>query len=284
MKIEDNTFRQLYIDLTHRCNMSCNICYAVNRNLPDITVEYIDEVCRKLPKTVIFRLLGGEPTLNENLFEIIETIHKYRHMVSLITNGKKLADFNYAKELKKVLPYGISISFDGGWYHKEIYNKINGEDCKFKFEALENLHKLNFRRVAVCGILIRDLNDDFLIPDLLSLAKKYEKTVKWIHVRSMAKYGKWIDTIPYKLPEMKNLLNKYVKLEKLKERPLVPECKGCPGCYRASMDNYQEISLIDFTPELCIVRGQVLQNYTIIPHFENMEEYKNVRDYSNNCK
>jgi len=36
---QDNTFTNIVIDLTHRCNMECANCYIPNRNIPDLEVD-----------------------------------------------------------------------------------------------------------------------------------------------------------------------------------------------------------------------------------------------------
>ena len=59
---EDNTFNLLMVDLTHRCNMECANCYLPNREIPDMDVDKLYEFLNKLPKRVIVRLIGAEPT------------------------------------------------------------------------------------------------------------------------------------------------------------------------------------------------------------------------------
>ena len=36
---ENNTFSDVVIDVTHRCNMNCKNCYIPNRDVPDMDME-----------------------------------------------------------------------------------------------------------------------------------------------------------------------------------------------------------------------------------------------------
>lgn len=270
--IENCTYRQLYIHLTSRCNMNCNVCYDDGNVESDITTEYFEEFCKRLPNKVIIRALGGEPTLHEDLSEIIKISRKYHHIFSLITNGKKLADYDYAKELKNLnIPFGIAISFDGGISNNEIYQTINNEPCaEWKMQALENLAKLNFRRVAICAILIRGLNE-FVISDLIEMKKMYPKAVRFIHLRSMGKIGKFIDIEPYSISEMSQLLQNHVDFKNGRERAIFTECEGCPGCDRRVV-NGLEYALIDFPNYDCKIRGHLMSDLKIKQFFENIKD------------
>ena len=36
---EDNTFQDIFVDITHRCNMECKNCYLPTRTPPDMQLE-----------------------------------------------------------------------------------------------------------------------------------------------------------------------------------------------------------------------------------------------------
>ena len=96
---EENTFDAIMVDLTHRCNMECANCYIPNRNIPDMNKNNLFSVIEKLPNKTFIRLIGAEATMRDDLFEIISTVKKLGHKVSLTTNGLKLGQLDYVKRL-----------------------------------------------------------------------------------------------------------------------------------------------------------------------------------------
>ena len=87
---EDNTFNLLMVDLTHRCNMECANCYLPNREILDMDVDKLYKFLNKLPKRVIVRLIGAEPTIRNDLPDIIRNEKRCGHQVSVTTNGLRL--------------------------------------------------------------------------------------------------------------------------------------------------------------------------------------------------
>ena len=269
--IQDTKFKQIYVDMTSRCNMNCANCYASKRTTPDITTEYFEEVCKRLPHKVVFRLLGGEPTLNKDLFEIIRIAHKYHHIPSIVTNGKKLIDIEYCRELKKSR-CGIAISLDGGIENDDTYKIVNNEPClEFKLKAIENLVEVGSRRIGICAIVLRGINDDFIIEHLMRLKDRYPKHIRYMHLRTLAAFGKYIEgSEPYTFDEIKDLLGQKIDISKGKQTPLFSNCIQCGGCDRFSIDNF-EYSIITFGNLACKVRGQLLPNFKVAGFFKYMK-------------
>ena len=112
--------RGLYIeiDLTYRCNLKCINCNRSCRQAPsneEITVgqiqKFIKESVDNKVKWEKIRVLGGEPTLHQNLLEILGLLLEYKKssshdtLIELVSNG-------CGKKINKVLsvvPEGIEI-------------------------------------------------------------------------------------------------------------------------------------------------------------------------------
>src|SRR5690606_31502085 len=86
--------RNLEIHVTHLCNLSCQQCthYSNHKHTGSLTASEADRQMglwshRVEPK--YFSLLGGEPTLNKELCEIIEVAAKHwsNSKLHLVTNG-----------------------------------------------------------------------------------------------------------------------------------------------------------------------------------------------------
>ena len=101
IKPENNIFNVLVADITHRCNMECSNCYIPNRNIPDMNIDNLYNFIKKLPNKVFIRLIGAEPTMRLDLPNIINNIIQLGHRVSLTTNGLKLGNLNYVRQLKQ---------------------------------------------------------------------------------------------------------------------------------------------------------------------------------------
>lgn len=128
--------------VTTRCNLKCPICfekYICKR--PDPSQEEIMEHARKNKHRYMFNFSGGEPTLREDLPELIERLSGEFEITCLFTNGIKLADFGYVKKLKDAGLTEVFISLDS--FEEEHLKFFRNEKLlETKLKALENLKKL----------------------------------------------------------------------------------------------------------------------------------------------
>jgi uncharacterized radical SAM superfamily Fe-S cluster-containing enzyme len=108
------------IDVTSRCNLNCEYCFANANERPyQPTLHQLKETVSFLRKAqplcnaILFS--GGEPTLRDDLFELLDHARTERFDALMIaTNGVRIAtDPNYAKELVKHGVGIIYLSFDG---------------------------------------------------------------------------------------------------------------------------------------------------------------------------
>ena len=112
-KPENNIFNVLVADITHRCNMECSNCYIPNRSIPDMDIKKLYDFIKRLPNRVFIRLIGAEPTMRLDLTNIINNIIQLGHRVSLTTNGLKLGNLNYVRQLKQSGLKYVLISMNG---------------------------------------------------------------------------------------------------------------------------------------------------------------------------
>ena len=138
---EKNTFSNVVIDLTHRCNMECANCYIPNREIPDLDTHKLYEFLKRLPNRTYIRLIGAEPTMREDIFEIISTVKNLGHRPSLTTNGLKLGQLSYVEKLKESGLRMLLHSMNGADDDK-IYKILdNGNWANIKVRALKNIFK-----------------------------------------------------------------------------------------------------------------------------------------------
>jgi len=158
---ENNIFQDVIVDVTHRCNMTCKNCYIPNRSIPDMDIDRMISAISKFPKRTMIRIIGAEPTMRKDLPEIIHRIKKSGHRCTLLTNGLRLANNQYVKNLKS---HGLGhcyISMNGA-DNDDWYEAIDEMRCaKKKVSALENL--VNNRFIIDVGtIIVRDINDEVI--------------------------------------------------------------------------------------------------------------------------
>ena len=88
--------------LTYRCNNDCPHCYNARlRSYPELTTRDWKKIIDRLWDLNIPHLIftGGEPTLREDLIELINYAEEKGQITGLNTNGRRLADPGYVDEL-----------------------------------------------------------------------------------------------------------------------------------------------------------------------------------------
>lgn len=90
-----------YLTITNRCNMRCKYCFYKFDSEEDPSMAALVNVCLDLPDQIkrIF-LFAAEPTMREDLFDLIAEVRQIGvSWIGIMTNGIKLADENYLKDL-----------------------------------------------------------------------------------------------------------------------------------------------------------------------------------------
>ena len=199
---EDSPFRVLFADITHRCNMACANCYIPVRDLPDLPVDWLYAILKRLPRRTRIRLVGAEPTMREDLPEIIAKVRSLGHIPTILTNGLKLGRRSYTDRLRAAGLRTVYLSLNGG-LRDDLYEEIDGAACAArKLKALDNLLAARMN-VTVGMILVPGLNDDHL-PEFLDFL--LGKGVRDIHLRSVGKMGRHMEGEPFDLDGLETCL------------------------------------------------------------------------------
>jgi molybdenum cofactor biosynthesis enzyme MoaA len=277
--IEENPFESLGVDLTYQCNMSCNYCNNPLRSMANMDLSYFEEVCRRLPGYVHFKFLGGEPTLHPDFMGFIRAARSRKHEVTILSNGKRYTDTDFVKALADLdARFILGLSLDGGSSRDDVYHTINNEHCLgWKMKALETLDKHFPGRVEISAIIVPGLNED-VVPQLLELAGRHHQIVRYIHFRTSAKVGRWGETPPYTLEQLKDIVRPFFTEEQFQ-----PQClwetscapgEGCGGCYRFRPTPRLQISLVEFATQRaasCPKRGKLVdRKFLVQSFFENI--------------
>jgi sulfatase maturation enzyme AslB (radical SAM superfamily) len=135
--------RDYIVNLTNKCNLDCPICLA-DSNLYNDGDYPSDKLTDFLKGKRNFKidLMGSEPTMREDLPDIISMIARSGNVAALHTNGIKISEFSYLERLKKAGLREVHLQFDG--FDDRIYETIRGKKLlDIKFKALDNLERLN---------------------------------------------------------------------------------------------------------------------------------------------
>jgi uncharacterized radical SAM superfamily Fe-S cluster-containing enzyme len=180
------SFSKMMIPVTHACNIECPMCYLPNRNTPDLSFRDIKNAILKFEGRLV-RLSGGEPTMREDLTEIIEFINQQGKESSLVTNGLKLADRKYVKQLKDAGLTYVSLSFNG--FSDDIYEKMSkGKLLKIKKQALRNLFKERVK-VVLSVTLAKGINHKEL-KKIYRFYIRHKKSIHSLRIRTVVPVGR----------------------------------------------------------------------------------------------
>jgi uncharacterized radical SAM superfamily Fe-S cluster-containing enzyme len=193
-KIKEEKYT-IFLMVTGRCNSSCRICFVYGSSFipEELKIEDIKEFLSKIGKGKKIVLCGGEPTIREDLFNIIDMIHKSGNITELYTNGLRLEDPTYVEKLAKSGIKKIYFSFDG--FAEEIYEKLRGNKNYLytKLKALRNLESSGIR-VILTATIASGINDN-QIPYLLRFAIKNNNFIKGLYLYGATPYGRFNITI-----------------------------------------------------------------------------------------
>jgi MoaA/NifB/PqqE/SkfB family radical SAM enzyme len=177
----------------YSCNYSCRHCYASeladkNRQILDVaSIKRAIDLCSQ-EGAIHFNLIGGEPTLNENIFSMIDYIHKKPALVSLATNGSMLS-LKYARLLKQHKLDVILISLD--FFDETKQDEFRGVPGYFRkaMEGIENSLKAGLK-VFVSKVVMKNEISEESLKSLLAFCKSRNIL---LHLNLPTLYGRWRD-------------------------------------------------------------------------------------------
>ena len=178
--------RMVFLNVTNRCNMNCPICIA---NIPGMGFEFhppldyfervLDGLAQFDPKPTV-NLFGGEPTMREDMFDIIKMARDRKLRVGIVTNGLKLADEEFCKKVCESRAR-VLLAFDGR--SPEIYTRLRKNPGAYgkKLKALENLKKYSTRKHTIMCCVARKINDKHM-RDLIDFCHENRDYIQFMHL------------------------------------------------------------------------------------------------------
>lgn len=120
--------KQVYWELTHRCNYSCSYCVPEVHNKTDLFRPFVDilEATERIledfgkGEQLNFIISGGEPTLHPHFLDWVRLLSILGHHVSAHSNGSRMP--KYYAEVIKYCDLNLSLHFE--FYNSEKFFKV----------------------------------------------------------------------------------------------------------------------------------------------------------------
>jgi len=191
--------------LTYRCSNDCVHCYNETKDSEELTTEKWKKILKKLWDIGIPHIVftGGEPTLREDLPELVAYAEGLGQITGLNTNGRKLKDRKYLKKL-----------MDTGLDHVQITLSSHVENAHESITRAKGSYTETVQAIRNCldaGIYlvtnttIMEENRDLAL-DTISFLK--DIGVDHIAVNSLIRSGKGKDVKGIEVPELVSILEK----------------------------------------------------------------------------
>ncbi|OFZ29175.1 MAG: hypothetical protein A2622_14125 [Bdellovibrionales bacterium RIFCSPHIGHO2_01_FULL_40_29] len=280
VKPEDSDFYTIGIDVTHRCNMNCKNCYSPERLVEDFKKNDLISVFNNLKKRTEIRFTGGEPTLRQDLPELIMAAKKAKHRVAIMTNGIKLSDLEYCKNLYDAGLRFVCISLNGA-DDDRIYTLIDNQKCAFKkMTALDNCIKTGFF-ININLIVVKGINEH-CVSRIIDIVKRYNIKCT-IRFRNIGQIGNHMKQENYTFQELLDLIPNLLNIQKPNYQAY-HKVNGHDEDHNVLFPLSNEpsnkiwIKITDWAPVNSNIpdpgskrRGRLTQNLMIAPFFENVE-------------
>ncbi|AET66940.1 putative Fe-S oxidoreductase [Desulfosporosinus orientis DSM 765] len=181
------------LEVTQRCNLNCRVCFAnAGTELDEPSLAVIEGWYKKVLAAsgpVNIQLSGGEPTLRNDLPEIVEMGRELGfNFIQLNTNGLRLAeDPGFVRELKEAGLSSVFLQFDGT--EDSIYQTIRGRKLlEVKAKAIESCarHEIG---VVLVPTLIPGINTHN-IGGILRFALENHPSVRGVHFQPVSYFGR----------------------------------------------------------------------------------------------
>jgi len=178
--------RYAFVDVTNRCNLNCPMCadsvpgHGFRFDPPMEHFRKIFDHLAQFDPLPCVALFGGEPTVRDDLVEIVELSRSYGFETRVLTNGIRLADEEFCRRLVAARPH-LLISYDGCKPSTYLQLRQNARALELKQKAIANIGKMRRAKVSYITCLSWGLNDQEL-PEILAFCHRQREIVQGIYL------------------------------------------------------------------------------------------------------
>ncbi|MCX7887543.1 MAG: radical SAM protein [Verrucomicrobiae bacterium] len=176
---------------------------------------------------------GGEPTVMENLPQIIALTRAKGKRPYIVTNGLRLAEPRYVAELARSGLHGVSLSLNA--LDGKTLEATDGRDyLAAKLQAVSNL-KRHLRRFAVCFSLVRGVNEAEF-GKVFRFALRQYPFARSFHAECLPGIGRSMNSNRMFLSQMLGMLADNAGLTRARLLELAAKGKATVGAYGFAAD------------------------------------------------
>lgn len=244
--------KSIEFSITTKCNSRCKMCFAYNyrdSQKKELNAQEVRNVWLQAKKlgAIGSYLLGGEPTIREDLFEILEALETKKYLVGIVTNSLLLSE-EFIKKLKRSGVTFLSFSLDS--LNEEANDELRNCPGHYKKVisaiALAKAHK--FRTDISCLLSHSTLPK---IEEFIDFALRLG--VDYIAPSVMVPVGNWANADSEMLTEndwirINELIKKYhfLKFDFLQNFSLKQACPG--GIEKLAIGPYGDVMICNVNP------------------------------------
>ncbi|MHA1371963.1 MAG: radical SAM protein [Promethearchaeota archaeon] len=190
------------IDVTNRCNLQCNFCYAnVEKTgyLVEPSLEEIRKIMRhfrsKTIPAVAIMFTGGEPTVRKDFVDIVRMAKEEGFKEVLVaTNGygfqrKNGVGEKFARDCWEAGLDTLYLQFDG--IHDETYEKTRGKKNFFEYKkrVIENCRKAGLDSIVLVPTIAKGVTD-IEIGNILQFAMENLDVIRGVNFQPVSLCGR----------------------------------------------------------------------------------------------
>jgi uncharacterized radical SAM superfamily Fe-S cluster-containing enzyme len=183
------------IDVTNECDMRCPICFANASQPTDLykpTLKMIHSMLKFLkkqnPQPLAVMFAGGEPTVRDDIVEIVSMAHELEFMILLATNGIRMSQNpELVRKLKKEGLNIVYLQFDG--LTDSPYEKLRGAKLLRKKLRLVELCREHDIEIILVPTLQGGVNDNE-VGDMIRFAAQNVDIIRGIVFQPMSFTGR----------------------------------------------------------------------------------------------
>jgi uncharacterized radical SAM superfamily Fe-S cluster-containing enzyme len=191
------------IDITNKCNLKCPICFASASNSNELyepTLGTIHNMLKFLkkqnPPPLAVMFAGGEPTVRDDIVEIVKMAHDLEFMILLATNGLRMSrDPELVRKLKKAGLNIVYLQFDG--LTDSPYKKLRGAKLLQEKLNLVDLCREYDIEIILVPTLQGGVNDNE-VGDMIRFAAENVDIIRGIVFQPMSFTGRTSDLVSRK--------------------------------------------------------------------------------------
>jgi len=120
--------KNLMINLTEKCNLTCKHCYITNKNLVDFPLEKVKDIINEFYELQGIKVIltGGEPYLYPNLKELLTYLLDIPIQKLMLTNGTLIKEKPELLDLLEQNYFDMYVSIDG---LENTHNDFRNANC-----------------------------------------------------------------------------------------------------------------------------------------------------------